>query len=371
MSPSKMSNLLTDVSKESIRITSAIEDMDSTSIADKEDPIRERRKSLTDSFHCFGEALSKEEPSTDFNLPDSETKINICSKDSASETERWAKNPLVKIFVNNFSKEGPSTRNRKKLRELRTQKYKQITKLAAKNGRLREEKAKIKEMEALPQAKRRQNGISASKFERCGNGSNMDLLINSPSSSSPFMPYLEELTMSESSNQNGEKSFDDDEQVRIFFEQCAGNVKRRLKYGDFNGLEEELNKVGRNVLPPFLSLIAEKIKAKYGDITENSIQSNNAAYPTCIMFYAAMKEMDELKELKDVSITKLRVWADAILDALQIKFNVQFAKVHLMKIASAYFGLKASDAKLYEPRRNLSAEVNVWANNLQVREESG
>ncbi|XVF13530.1 hypothetical protein REPUB_Repub08aG0215600 [Reevesia pubescens] len=193
----------------------------------------------------------------------------------------------------------------------------------------------------------------------CGNGSNVDLFINSPSSSCYF-----EGVMSETSNQNGEGF--DYEEVKTFFEHCKGNVKRQVNYADFNGLNEELDKGGRHDFPPFLSPIAEIIKAKCGDITKHSTQSNTAAESTCIMFYAAIKEMHELKGFEDISITKLRAWRDAILDALHIRFNVEFAMVYLMKIARAYFGSKPCDAKLHEREMSLKAQLEVTQDEIEL-----
>ncbi|XVF13531.1 hypothetical protein REPUB_Repub08aG0215700 [Reevesia pubescens] len=43
--------------------------------------------------------------------------------------------------------------------------------------------------------------------------------------------------------------------------------------------------------------------------------------------------------------------------------------LHLMRIACAYFGLKAYDAKLNELKRSLLAKLEVLRNNLQLREE--
>ncbi|XVF10973.1 hypothetical protein REPUB_Repub07fG0229000 [Reevesia pubescens] len=206
-----------------------------------------------------------------------------------------------------------------------------------------------------------ENGATANfcnpDLVECGNGSNMAL--NSDSL------LVGELTVSQNFNHNNDESFDDEE-VDIFFQKFDGSDKRQVKYTDFNGLEEELQKVKHNVLPPSLTRIVEKIKTTYGDITEHSTQSNCAAFAACVNFYATVKEMDELKELKDVTLTKLRVWRDAILDAFQIKLKVEFAMEHLMKIARAYVGSKAYP-RLDEEKKRLEVEYAVLVKKIQVR----
>ncbi|XVF13533.1 hypothetical protein REPUB_Repub08aG0216000 [Reevesia pubescens] len=297
-------------------------------LAVKKDLLRELRNSLSDLY-----------------LPNSETKINICSKDSASETEQWAKNPLVQIFVNNFSKEGPSTRYRKKLRELRTQKYKQITKLAAKNRRLREEKAKIKEMEALLQAKRRQNGISASKFER-------DV--------EPIGYFLEQLHANANANVKSEVDISTFKHPEIFLEKLDANVKSQVDYSDFKFLEKDLGNdlrmVGEFNFPSSLAPILERITETFGDITSDSLQSDCGAMPSYVMFCAAIKEMDDLK-LEQVDETKIFLWRDAINSALNVQFKVDFAIEHLKKIARAYFGFKAMEEKSNEELKMIDGTV--------------
>ncbi|KAH1130126.1 hypothetical protein J1N35_001504 [Gossypium stocksii] len=124
--------------------------------------------------------------------------------------------------------------------------------------------------------------------------------------------------------ENGEKF--DDEEVKIFLQECDGNTKRQVRYSDFYRLQEELNKVKHNCFPSFLDPIIQKIKHTYGDITEKSKLISCAAHPTLVMFYTMIKEMNEVKVVKDFGISKLKVWRDAICDALQINMEVEFAK---------------------------------------------
>ncbi|MBA0845001.1 hypothetical protein Goarm_022585, partial [Gossypium armourianum] len=154
---------------------------------------------------------------------------------------------------------------------------------------------------------------------------------------------------------NGEKF--DDEQVTKFLQECDGNTKRQVQYSDFNGLQEELNKVEHNCFPSFLDPIIQKIKYTYGDITEKSKLSNCAAHPTLVMFYTTIKEMNEVKEVKDFDISKLKVWRDAICDALQINMEVEFAKQHLTKIALAYFASKTVDQEIYDEKKRLEEKL--------------
>ncbi|KAK8994837.1 hypothetical protein V6N11_045906 [Hibiscus sabdariffa] len=45
--------------------------------------------------------------------------------------------------------------------------------------------------------------------------------------------------------------------------------------------------------------------------------------------YATVKNMDELRQVEDVCMEKLRRWRDAIIDAQQIGLIVPFAEAHL------------------------------------------
>ncbi|KAH1106504.1 hypothetical protein J1N35_010272 [Gossypium stocksii] len=101
----------------------------------------------------------------------------------------------------------------------------------------------------------------------------------------------------------------------------------------------------------------QKIKDAYADITEKSKLSSCAAHPKLVMFYTTIKEMDEVRELKEVNISKLRVWKDAIYNALRINMEVEFAKEHLTKIAHAYFASKTVGPKNYDQKKKLEAEL--------------
>ncbi|MBA0877729.1 hypothetical protein Goshw_019331 [Gossypium schwendimanii] len=168
-------------------------------------------------------------------------------------------------------------------------------------------------------------------------------------------------------DENGEKF--DGEQARKFFQECDGNTKRQVQYSDFNGLQEELNKVEHYCFPSFLDPIIQKIKDTYGDITEKSKLSNCAAHPTLVMFYTTIKEMNELKEVKDFDLSKLNVWRDAICDALQINMKVEFAKRHLMMIAYAYFDSKGFDQKNYDEKKRLEEELGRISKKIELHEK--
>lgn len=173
-------------------------------------------------------------------------------------------------------------------------------------------------------------------------------LLNGPILNSPAGTNI----MFSTSDENGEKF--DAEQVTIFLQECDGNTKRNVQYSNFNGLEEELNKVEHGCFPSFLDPIIQKIKDTHGNITENSKLSDCAAHPTLVMFYTTIKEMNEVKEVKDFDITKLKVWRDAICDALQINMEVEFAKKHLINIAYAYFASKTID---YDEKKQLEEKL--------------
>ncbi|XP_052476281.1 uncharacterized protein LOC105793392 [Gossypium raimondii] len=173
----------------------------------------------------------------------------------------------------------------------------------------------------------------------------LDGILNSPADTNIMFP---------TSDENGEKF--DAEQVTKFLQECDGNTKRNVQYSDFNGLQEELNKVEHRCFPSFLDPIIQKINT-YKDITENSKLGNCAAYPTLVMFYTTIKEMNEVKEIKDFDLSKLNVWRDAICDALQINMKVEFAKQHLIKIALAYFASKEFDQNFYDEKKRLEEDL--------------
>ncbi|KAG8486588.1 hypothetical protein CXB51_019942 [Gossypium anomalum] len=160
----------------------------------------------------------------------------------------------------------------------------------------------------------------------------------------------------------------DDECVESFMEQLKAKVKSEVDYSDFQILEEELGKdlkmVGRFNVPLRLEPIAKRIKDGFGDITSHSSQSDCAAKPTYLLFCAAIKEMDDLK-LDQVNKTKLLLWRDAINNAFNLQFNVDFAIKHLFKIARAYFGFKVMEGKSGEEMLKLK---NVDGN-MEVPED--
>ncbi|MBA0646497.1 hypothetical protein Goklo_014461, partial [Gossypium klotzschianum] len=168
-------------------------------------------------------------------------------------------------------------------------------------------------------------------------------------------------------DENGEKF--DDEQVTKFLQECDGNTKRQVQYSDFNGLQEELSKVEHDCFPSFLYPIIQKIKDKHGDITEKNKLSNCAAHPTLVMFYTTIKEMNEVKEVKDFDISKLKVWRDAICDALQINMKVEFGKKHLMNIAFAYFASKKVDPETDAKKERLQEELGRISTKIQLYKE--
>ncbi|TYI70088.1 hypothetical protein E1A91_D08G198200v1 [Gossypium mustelinum] len=160
----------------------------------------------------------------------------------------------------------------------------------------------------------------------------------------------------------------DAECVESFIEQLKAKVKSGVDYSDFQILEEDLKKdlktVGNFRVPLRLAPIANRIKDGFDDITSGSSQSDCAAEPTYILFCAAIKEMDDLK-LDQVNETKLLLWRDAINNALNLRFNVDFAIKHLFKIARAYFGFKVMEGKSGEEMLKLK---NVDGN-LEVPED--
>ncbi|KAA3469184.1 Late embryogenesis abundant protein, LEA-14 [Gossypium australe] len=168
-------------------------------------------------------------------------------------------------------------------------------------------------------------------------------------------------------DENGEKF--DDKQVTKFLQECDGNIKRKVQYSDFNGLQEELNKVEHDCFPSSLDPIIQKIKDTHGDITENSKLSNCAAHPTLVMFYTTIREMNEVKEVKDFNISKLKVWRDAICDALQINMKVEFAKQHLTKIAYAYFASKTIDQEIYDEKKRLEEKLGRISTKIELHKK--
>ncbi|MBA0611375.1 hypothetical protein Godav_012069 [Gossypium davidsonii] len=193
--------------------------------------------------------------------------------------------------------------------------------------------------------------------------------VQIPSMLSPSWEEPRTNTMCSTStcDENGEKF--DDEQVTKFLQECDGNTKRQVQYSDFNGLQEELSKVEHDCFPSFLYPIIQNIKDKHGDITEKSKLSNCAAHPTLVMFYTTIKEMNEVKEVKDFDISKLKVWRDAICDALQINMKAEFAKQHLMKIAYAYFDSKEFDQKNYDEKKRLEEDLGRISKKIELHEK--
>ncbi|TYJ23237.1 hypothetical protein E1A91_A08G177500v1 [Gossypium mustelinum] len=131
-------------------------------------------------------------------------------------------------------------------------------------------------------------------------------------------------------------------------EQVNANVKSEVDYSHFEilekGLGKDLKTVRRFRVPLRLALIAHRIYDIYGDITASSTQSDCAAKPSYILFCAAIKEMDDLK-LDQVNETKILLWRDAINNAHNLQFGVDFAIKHLKRIARAYIGFKAMKRK--------------------------
>nr|KJB25394.1 hypothetical protein B456_004G189500 [Gossypium raimondii] len=167
-------------------------------------------------------------------------------------------------------------------------------------------------------------------------------------------------------DENGEKF--DDTQV-ILLQEWDDKTKRQLQYSDFNWLPEELNKVEHGCFPSILDPIIQKIKDTRRDIIENSKLGNCAAYPTLVMFYATIKEMNEVKEVKDFDISRLRIWRNAICDALQINMEVQFAKQHLINIAYAYFASKKVDPEIYAEKEQLQEKLGQISTKIQLYKE--
>ncbi|KAG4134828.1 hypothetical protein ERO13_D08G180600v2 [Gossypium hirsutum] len=166
----------------------------------------------------------------------------------------------------------------------------------------------------------------------------------------------------------------DDEYVESFMEQLKAKVKSEVHYSDFQILEEDLKKdvttVGKFSVPLRLAPIANRIEDGFGDITSGSSQSNFAAEPTYILFCAAIKEMDDL-ELDQVNETKFLLWRDAINNALNLQFNVDFAIEHLFKIARAYFGFIAMEGKSGEEMlklKNVDGNMEVLEDCLREAE---
>ncbi|KAA3469185.1 Fiber protein Fb17 [Gossypium australe] len=136
--------------------------------------------------------------------------------------------------------------------------------------------------------------------------------------------------------------------VEKFMEQLNANVKSEVDYSHFEILEKGLGKdlimVGRFNVPLRLAPIAHPIYDIYGDFTASSPQSDCAATPSYILFCAAIKEMDDLKQ-DQVNETKILLWRDAINNAHNLQFGVDFAIKHLKRIARAYIGFKAMKRK--------------------------
>ncbi|KAL1157902.1 hypothetical protein V6Z11_A08G186800 [Gossypium hirsutum] len=81
------------------------------------------------------------------------------------------------------------------------------------------------------------------------------------------------------------------------------------------------------------------------------------------------REMDEVINVKDVILSKLRVWRHAICDARQINMEVEFAKQHLIKIAYAYFASKTVDQKIYDEKKRLEEELWRISTKIELHEK--
>ncbi|KHG19490.1 Putative FAM48B2 [Gossypium arboreum] len=97
--------------------------------------------------------------------------------------------------------------------------------------------------------------------------------------------------------------------------------------------------------------------------------SSCSAHPTLVMFYTTIKEMDEVREVKDVNISKLRVWRDAVCNALHINMEVEFAKEHLTKIAYAYFASKTIDPIIYDQKKKLETQLGRISTMLELHDK--
>ncbi|OMO79829.1 hypothetical protein CCACVL1_13392 [Corchorus capsularis] len=140
----------------------------------------------------------------------------------------------------------------------------------------------------------------------------------------------------------GEKTYSD-ELVQDFTRKLDANEKSQVKISDFKGLMEEVARMQYwDTLPPSLLTINMIIKKKYGEIDAESKHCSWVAMATRTLLCAAIKEMNELR-LEDIDEEKMLLWRDAINNALNMNFKVEFAMNHLKKIARAYFGLKASN----------------------------
>ncbi|KAK5813015.1 hypothetical protein PVK06_028461 [Gossypium arboreum] len=115
--------------------------------------------------------------------------------------------------------------------------------------------------------------------------------------------------------------------VENLMEQVNANVKSEVDNSHFEILEKGLGKDLKTVRR-FRASLAMLLKTK----------------PSYILFCAAIKEMDDLK-LDQVNETKILLWRDAINNAHNLQFGVDFAIKHLKRIARAYIGFKAMKRK--------------------------
>ncbi|PPD96362.1 hypothetical protein GOBAR_DD06622 [Gossypium barbadense] len=106
---------------------------------------------------------------------------------------------------------------------------------------------------------------------------------------------------------------------------------------EVQGNVEEQKTIGRYSFPISLVPTVERIMKAYGDVSASSLMSTNITGKIYLLFCATIKEMEDL-ELHQVTQTKMLKWRDAIKDALRVNFKVEFAMLHLKKVARAYFG---------------------------------
>ncbi|OMO79774.1 Late embryogenesis abundant protein, LEA-14 [Corchorus capsularis] len=159
-----------------------------------------------------------------------------------------------------------------------------------------------------------------------------------------------------------------DELVEDFLKKLDARDKSNVDFSDFDGLKDELRTTGIDNLPTSLAVFDTSIKQTFGEIAADSTQSSCTAMPSHILFCAAIREMHRL-QLGEIDERKILLWRDAINSALNINFKVDFAMMHLKRIAHAFFRLKAQNDQFNDPElKSIAgriAQLMIEHHNLQ------
>ncbi|XVE79361.1 hypothetical protein DITRI_Ditri14bG0052100 [Diplodiscus trichospermus] len=154
--------------------------------------------------------------------------------------------------------------------------------------------------------------------------------------------------------------------VTDFIAELEKKTRSKINFSSFKDLDGERQSIGDYSFPMSLVSTVKAITDAHGDITRNCSLGPGIIESAYVLLCAAIKEMGDLS-LKKVTEETMLKWRDAIKDARQIDFNVEFAWEHLKKTAYAYFGFKARNSRtsLEQRKTKLMAEEKSLRQELE------